>query len=63
MKRWILLSIFAVFVTCVLAGCASTPRVDRLDVESTVDISGRWNDSDSRMVAEEMIQDCLDRPC
>ena len=62
MKRGILLSIFAVFVTCVLAGCASTPRVDRLDVESTVDISGRWNDSDSRMVAEEMIQDCLDRP-
>jgi hypothetical protein len=31
-------------------------------VEETIDLSGRWNDSDSRMVADEMIKDCLNRP-
>jgi uncharacterized protein (TIGR02722 family) len=43
-------------------GCASTPKVERKAVDTTIDISGRWNDADSRMVAEEMIRDCLDRP-
>ena len=27
--------------------------------DSTIDLSGRWNDADSRLVAEEMIKDCL----
>ena len=45
-----------------LASCASTPKVERKPVDTTIDLSGRWNDADSRMVAEEMIQDCLDRP-
>ncbi len=45
----------------VLTGCAG-PRVTRTEVGKTVDLSGRWNDTDSRLVAEEMIQDCLARP-
>jgi uncharacterized protein (TIGR02722 family) len=49
-------------VLLVLAGCASTPKVERKAVDTTIDVSGRWNDADSRMVAEEMIRDCLDRP-
>ncbi len=40
-----------------LAGCATS--VKREDVNTTIDISGRWNDTDSRLVAEEMIKDCL----
>ncbi|MCX5783131.1 MAG: penicillin-binding protein activator LpoB, partial [Elusimicrobia bacterium] len=28
----------------------------------TIDLSGRWNDTDSRLTAEEMIKDCLSRP-
>ncbi len=40
-----------------LAGCGT--KVTRLDVDKTVDLSGRWNDTDARMVAEEMIKDCL----
>ncbi|MBI5629487.1 MAG: penicillin-binding protein activator LpoB [Elusimicrobia bacterium] len=43
------------------AGCAST-SVQRMDVGEVKDISGRWNDTDSRLVAEEMIRDCLARP-
>jgi len=49
-------------VMTVIASCASTPKVERKAVDTTIDISGRWNDADSRMVAEEMIGDCLDRP-
>ncbi len=45
-----------------LAGCGSGPRVIRKDVDTTIDLSGRWNDADSRMVSEAMIKDCLDRP-
>ncbi len=44
-----------------LAGCA-TPQVQRLDTNAVTDLSGRWNDTDSRLVAEAMIHDCLSRP-
>ena len=43
-----------------LAACATS--VKRLDVEEVKDVSGRWNDTDSQMVAEAMIQDCLSHP-
>ncbi len=43
--------------------CAgSNKQVQRIDVNSVTDLSGRWNDTDSRLVAEEMINDCLGRP-
>ncbi|TVQ06406.1 MAG: penicillin-binding protein activator LpoB [Bacteroidetes bacterium] len=44
----------------VLAGCQR--KVTRLDTTTTVDLSGRWNDSDSRLVAREMVDDVLSRP-
>ncbi len=37
-----------------LAGC-TTHKVERVSVEEQIDLSGRWNDTDSRMVAEEMV--------
>lgn len=45
-----------------LAGCSSQPTVERVDTNSTQDLSGNWNDTDSRLVAEEMIADALSRP-
>jgi penicillin-binding protein activator len=42
------------------SGCAT--KVERLDESKTVDLSGGWNDTDSRMVSQEMIQDSLSRP-
>ncbi len=42
-------------------GC-SKKVVSRVDPNTTIDLSGYWNDTDSRLVAEEMIQDCLSRP-
>ena len=44
----------------VLGGCAST-KVERIDVDKTVDLSGQWNDTDSRLVSEEMIKDVMSR--
>ena len=49
-------------ITLLMAGCASAPVVERKGVDTTIDLSGRWNDADSRMVSEEMIKDCLSRP-
>lgn len=42
-------------------GCASK-QVTRVDTDTTIDLSGRWNDTDSRQVAKEMIDDCLNHP-
>ena len=40
---------------------ACNPTVTRVDSASVTDLSGKWNDTDSRLVAEEMIQDVLSR--
>ncbi len=44
------------------SGCSSSKQVTRVDTDTTIDLSGRWNDTDSRMVADEMIDDCLNHP-
>jgi uncharacterized protein (TIGR02722 family) len=46
----------------ILAGCGSKKTVERVEVETTIDLSGRWNDTDSRQVSEAMIVDCLNHP-
>jgi len=57
----------AFIVTALLAalaavgGCAST-SVSRVDAATTTDLSGRWNDTDSRLVAEGMIKEALAQP-
>ena len=43
-----------------LGSCASS--VTRLASDATVDLSGRWNDTDSRLVAQAMTSDVLNRP-
>ncbi len=57
--------IFVVLLSAFFAfSCASGPKrtVKRTASDTTVDLSGRWNDTDSRLVAEEMIKDVLNRP-
>jgi hypothetical protein len=43
-------------------GCSSKKVVSRVDEGATIDLSGNWNDTDSRLVADEMITDALARP-
>jgi uncharacterized protein (TIGR02722 family) len=50
-------------IALVMLGCAGSKRkVSRVPTDSVTDLSGRWNDTDSRMTAEAMIQDLLSRP-
>jgi hypothetical protein len=45
-----------------ILSCSARKSVKRIDSEEVTDLSGRWNDTDSRLVSEEMIADCLNRP-
>ncbi|UCC44162.1 MAG: penicillin-binding protein activator LpoB, partial [Candidatus Zixiibacteriota bacterium] len=49
-------------VMLMLVGCGGGKQVDRIGTETTTDLSGEWNDTDSRLVAQEMVEDCLARP-
>jgi uncharacterized protein (TIGR02722 family) len=57
-RTGLLLFIFAAFL--LLGGCST--QVTRMDVDEVKDLSGAWNDTDSRLVSEEMIDDMLQRP-
>jgi len=59
MKRITQLSMILIAVV-VLASC--NRQVTRINPDQQVDLSGRWNDTDSKLVAEEMIQDVTGRP-
>lgn len=49
-----------VVVLALLLGACST-EVTRMDTAEVKDLSGAWNDTDSQMVAAEMMQDVLNR--
>ena len=53
-----LIILFLAFLSA--AGCSR--QVQRINDNIQVDLSGRWNDTDSRLVAEEMVKDGLSRP-
>ena len=47
------------------AACGPPPparTVTRVNPNATVDLSGKWNDSDSNQVAQAMMRDCTTRP-
>jgi len=54
LRAWI-----ALLALVAAAGCST--KVERLDESQAVDLSGAWNDTDSRLVSQEMIQDSLSR--
>ncbi len=52
----------AILLSVILLSACGSTKVQRLDSSETVDLSGAWNDSDSRMTAETMVTDVLHRP-
>jgi len=52
---------FTIVAMVVLSGCRTVPKVERVGVDTQIDLSGNWNDTDSRLVAEEMVKDALNR--
>jgi len=57
MKKRVWMMAATVVAALILAGCST--EVKRIDVNQVRDISGTWNDTDSRLVSEEMIRDSL----
>lgn len=49
-------------VTLVFTACSTPKQVSRVAADTQTDLSGRWNDTDARLVAEEMIDDALSKP-
>ncbi len=58
MKTKIYLGLTFLLALSTLNGCM-THKVERVDTNETIDLSGRWNDTDSRIVAEEMVNQIL----
>lgn len=51
-----------VAMVLLVSGCGQETKVTRVDTGVVTDLSGRWNDTDSRMVAEAMVKDALGYP-
>lgn len=63
MKREIVKkTLLVLLLGLLMAGCGSSKKVYRIEPGTVTDLSGRWNDTDARLVAEEMIRDCVSRP-
>ena len=54
-----LMPVLAASCIFLIAGCGTS--VERMESGEVKDLSGAWNDTDSRLVSEEMIQDVLAR--
>jgi penicillin-binding protein activator len=50
--------LFCLTLVAFLISC-QTRTVTRINPDTQIDLSGRWNDSDSRMVADKMVNDLL----
>ncbi len=57
-----LLKAALIFIMSITVASCAGPKVSRVGTETVTDLSGRWNDTDSRLVAEEMVKEALSRP-
>ena len=56
-SAWLLSLIPSVLIG--MGGCTSETNVTRVDTNVVTDLSGHWNDTDSRFVAEAMVKEAL----
>ena len=54
-------AVVVLLALCLTLACGSSRKVYRIEPETQTDLSGKWNDTDARLVAEEMVSDCLSR--
>ena len=45
-----------------LLGVSCNRQVQRIETDTTVDLSGRWNDTDARLTAAELVTEIMGRP-
>ncbi len=60
--RQLLIMLLALLCLGFVTSCGKEKRVTRVDPEVVTDLSGRWNDTDSKLVAETMIKEMVSRP-
>ncbi|MEO1023907.1 MAG: penicillin-binding protein activator LpoB [Bacteroidota bacterium] len=53
---------FITIITALMMACTPSNKVTRIDPGTQTDLSGKWNDTDARLVSEEMITEALTRP-
>ncbi len=61
MKKYFLMFCFCC-LSLTLFSCSSTPKITRVSADEAIDLSGNWNDTDSKLVADEMVKDSVSRP-
>ena len=61
LRRLVFVAVAVAVVVVSLTGCSRT-KVENVDPRTEGYISGRWNDSDARAVAEDLIPECLGTP-
>lgn len=50
---------FAILMLLVVTVVGCNRKVTRIDTETQTDLSGRWNDTDARLTAEELVSEVL----
>lgn len=55
-------TVVLVGAAALISGCGHETKVTRVDTGIVTDLSGRWNDTDSQMVAEAMVKEALANP-
>jgi uncharacterized protein (TIGR02722 family) len=61
-SKSILLAAFVLGLVMLVSGCGKSVQVARVESGKEVALTDKWNDEDSRLVAEEMINDMLSYP-
>jgi hypothetical protein len=62
MRPTSVLAVLALVPTLALTTGCGGQQVTRVEENADIELSGNWNDGDSRRVAEEMIADCISFP-
>ncbi|MBR5866364.1 MAG: penicillin-binding protein activator LpoB [Spirochaetaceae bacterium] len=57
-----LVLLFCIASLVMFTSCSSTPDVKRVSTDTITDLSGYWNDTDVRIVAESLVKDCVNAP-
>ncbi len=57
MKKYLIITLLVSLLAIV--GCSTTKEVNRVATDTQIDLSGRWNDTDSRLVSEDIVKKML----
>lgn len=56
------IALFSILAIAVVAACQPSNKISRIDPGTNTDLSGKWNDTDARMMSETLISDALTKP-